>query len=477
MDKLQPSDIINQSLWLFDDYFPKFLDGAKIRELIHEDKSDLVHKSRVETLKKIYETVKLEEIIEMSNVVKQPWMFGDILAYIINDSEEIITLCCLLNDNSNQMIKGFVSRKSSLNDLDWIFKLYEDLREMGFSDEIIVNIFLPLNQNKKLWDFINSTTDLIKSIYWKNVHPQFYHCDVEVKILGINYLLEHKRFFSAIDFCSHSVENLPSELIVELLEKTASIKTDEKNNLQGYQFNQIFEELGKRKDIEEKTLLRLEWYYIPVLTSYGNRIKPNLLHAELSANPEFFMDILRYIYKPDNEEIEEESLGLSEEVIINRARQANDLIYSWRKIPGMDDEFNINFEELNKWVNSVKELSAKYNRSRFAEAHIGKILTKVPLVNSPWPPKEICEIIEAYNSEVVNQNFIIEVRNNRGTTTRGAFEGGDQERELANYFIKQSEYYSTKYPIVSTILKKISERYDYDAKAENQRAELDRLEY
>ena len=475
--KLQPSDIINQSLWLFDDHFPKFIEGFKYKEISHEERSMLIHKARLEALEKIYETGGLDIILDMIQKVNLQRILGDILSNIITDRDEIITLCNLLNDEENQVIQGFIFRKSIIYDLEWIFKLYEDLKEKGLNDEILVRIFYSLNQNKDLWDFINSTTDLIRNTYWKNVYPQFYHCGVDDQILGIKYLLEYKRFFSAIDFCSHSVENLPTELIVDLLEKTATIKTDEKNNLQEYQFNQLFEELGKRKDINEKTLLRLEWYYIPVLTSYGSRIKPTLLHDELSTNTEFFMDILRFIYKPDNEEVEEETLGLSEEVIINRARQAHDLLESWRKIPGMDKEFNINFEELKMWVIAVKELSVKYNRSKVAYVHIGKILTKIPLKKSPWPPNEICEIIELCNSDVINRNFIIEVQNNRGITTRGAFEGGYQERELAKFFNEQSEYYCTKYPIVSTILKKISDRYEYDAKDEDKRAELDSLEY
>ena len=476
-NKLQPSDIINQSLWLFDDHFPKFIEGLKYKEISYEERGDLIYKARLEVLEKIYKTEGLDKILDMAQKVNLQRVFGDILANILTNRDEIISLCNLLNDEENQMIQGFIFRKSIMYDLEWIFKLYEDLKEKGFSDEVLVRVFYSLNQNKTLWDFINSTSDLIRNTYWKNVYPQFYHCSVDDQILGIKYLLEYKRFFSAIDFCSHSVKKLPTDLIVDLLEKTATIKTNEKNNLQGYQFNQLFEELGKRDDINDKTLLKLEWYYITVLTSYGNTIKPTLLHAELSANPEFFIDILKCIYKPDKDEVEEDTLDLSEEIIVNRARQAHNLLESWKKIPGMDEEFNINFEKLNKWVNAAKELSVKCNRTKVTDVHIGKILTKIPLKKSPWPPTEICKIIESYNSEILNSNFIIEVRNNRGTTTRGAFEGGNQERELARFFIEQSDYYRTKFPIVSTILKKISERYEYDAKDEDQRAELDRLEY
>jgi len=77
----------------------------------------------------------------------------------------------------------------------------------------------------------------------------------------------------------------------------------------------------------------------PIVSSYGNNRNLKLLHEELSNNPNFFIDVLKCIYKPRNEEMfEEETKELTDEQIQNRAIQASELLRLWDIIPGVDDK-------------------------------------------------------------------------------------------------------------------------------------------
>ena len=100
------------------------------------------------------------------------------------------------------------------------------------------------------------------------------------------------------------------------------------------------------------------------------------------------MDVLKWIYKPDDEtKIEEQKNGLTDEQIQARARQAYELLNSWKSIPGVDETGNIDYDFLKNWVNIVRELAAEYGRVEVADIYIGQVLAQYPEdQDKAWPP-------------------------------------------------------------------------------------------
>ena len=474
---LQPSDEIKKSIWMYDDHRPEFPEGFVYKKVSYDEQQEAINERRKDALKNIYSNFGIEKIKELSFSVKQPHILGNTLAHIITDELEILSLCDFVNNENckKDFIRSFIFRKSILEGIDWVFDLYEKLKQQGFNNKSLAQLFITLNQDKKLWDFIDSTNTSIRNNYWLNVLPHFYHISLDEKIIGLNYLIEFKRYFSAIDICSHFVKEIPSTLVIEILEKAATEKANENFRISGYEINLLFKTLDNRDDIERQILIRLEWLYLPILASYGSERSPKLLHAELSESPEFFIEVLKWAYKPDNDElIESDTKVLSEEEIQNRAKQAYKLLNTWKQIPGVGESGKI---DLNKWVNKVRELAGNCGRLDVADMYIGKILAQYPKKDNNWPSDKICTIIENINTDSIKNNFICAVFNQRGTVTKSAFEGGDQERKLAEYFNNFAINYKNKFPIVASVLEKISKSYEQDAKRADERAEKRELEY
>jgi hypothetical protein len=67
--------------------------------------------------------------------------------------------------------------------------------------------------------------------------------------------------------------------------------------------------------------------------------------------------------------------------------------------------------------------------------------------------------------------------NKRGFSTRGAFDGGDIEREKAAYFEKLANDCKNKYPNVAEIFKRMQQGYLAEARRMDEEAERNRLEY
>lgn len=483
-EKLKPLDVFNQHIWLFNDHWPAFPEGSKYVEnkfeKRHERQQNRIDQARSEALKIMLDEIGLNKTLELRKSVKESWSLGDAFARVITNEDKIISVCECLNDDKENLrfIHSFIFRKSVIEGFDWVTTLLKTLQGKGFSNKALSNILIPLNQSKQLWEFISTLEEEIQLEYWQNVYPRFYNIPVEEKIIGVQMLMKHKRFFSAIDICSHFAETIPTNLLSELLKKSATEEPSEPVNFRGYEIERIFEALDKRSDLDNSTLINLEWLYLPILDTYGTRRNPKVLQEELTKNPVFFVDVLKWIYIPkDKEKLEEERKDISEEAIQNRAKQSYHLLHSWKKIPGMKPDNSIDKTELMDWINKARELAESEGRLEVADMHIGQILAQYPENIAEWPQEKIFELMEVINSDSLNRNYSSAMFNKRGSSTRGPFDGGNIERGHAKYFEELANDYKNKYPNVSEIFQCLSSNYLIDAKRMDESAERDRLEY
>ncbi len=263
-----------------------------------------------------------------------------------------------------------------------------------------------------------------------------------------------------------------------MLKKAGIEEASETPRFRGYEIERIFEELDKREDVEKSAIINLEWIYLPILDSYRTRRNPKNLEEELANNPEFFIEVLKWIYIPqDKTLLEKEREGISDEAIQNRAKQAYHLLHSWKKIPGMQEDNSIDEAVLNEWVTKARSLAEAASRLNVADSEIGKVLAQYPENVPEWPQKKIFQTIEEINTDSLKRGYSSAMFNKRGSSTRGAFDGGDIERGKAAYFEKLANDIKNKYPNVAEIFKRLQQGYLADAKRQDESAERDRLEY
>jgi len=483
-EKLRPVDVVNQLVWLFNDHWPAFPEGFRYikgdSERRHDKQQKKIDEARSEAVNTFLKELGLKNTLELRKQVKESWALGDALAKIIKKQDEVFMACECLNDDREHLrfIHSFMFRKSILEGFEWIESLVKSLQQKGFSRQAISNILIPLSQTKQLWEFVSSLDIEIQNEYWKSIYPSFYNIPIDEKILGVEMLIKHKRFFSAIDIGSHFAEELPSNLLAELLKKAVTEEASETTSFKGYEIERIFEAIDKRNDLEKSVLINLEWLYLPLLDSYGTSRNPKTLEDELSKRPEFFIEVLKWVYVPkDSNKIEEERKGISDEVIQNRARQAYHLLHSWKIIPGMKEDNSIDETELNEWVKKARTLAEEASRLEVADMQIGQLLAQYPENAQQWPQEKIFKLIEEINTDSLKRNYSAAMSNKRSFSSRGAFEGGDIERDKATYFKKLADDFKNKYPNVADIFRRMEQRYLADAKQMDESAERDKLEY
>lgn len=478
---LEPNSIMDKYKWLFEKQYPQFPTGIDHDRIKHAEHERIIVERRKEAFNEIYNIYGLEGIIELARNLSDKRFIGDIAGYEVNSQEETEKILSLVQKEDEGLlafVKSFVFRKYALEEISSLGKIYSYLITNSFTNKTIADLFVPLIQSAELWDFIKNTNSEIDKEYWTNCYAQFFNLSIDYKIYGIKKLLEMKRFFTALDFVAIVVKEFPTDLLLDILFKVVREPANEKVQLQGYEFETLFIELDNRTDVDIKNMTQLEWEYLPILTRHGIERRPKYLEEELSSNPTFFVEVLTWIYKPhnDNEEIKVEEVT-QDEMSIRRAEMCYTFLQSWEKVPGIDLEGTINYETLDDWISNVRNLAVKANRINIADYHIGKLLSGPPQDIDFWLQESICKILDKFNNEDINEGFCSGVFNKRGVVQKAYLEGGRQEKEIAELFLQKSREIAINFPITSSLLLKIAKRYEDDAKRENERSELEDLEY
>ncbi len=253
-ERLEPKDTELKYKWLFDEHWPTFPEGYTTEttsgESLHEQQQKKIIERRIQGLEKILDQFGIEGAIELNTRVKESWALGDTLAQIVDDEQTTISVAKLLsasNENTILFAQSFIYRKSVLNGEEWVFKFYNEFSKRQVDASTLAGLFIPLDQTLQLWDFLNQISKEIKTEYWLKMRPRFYSLEQDDKIYGIGELISHSRLISAIDISCHKVEEIPSELIVEILEKAATIDSQESARLHGYEIENY---LRQSKNVE-----------------------------------------------------------------------------------------------------------------------------------------------------------------------------------------------------------------------------------
>jgi len=477
-NKLEPGDIIKRYLWLFDDYWPKLPKGE---ESDYQKFEQIVTEKRIKVIRDIKAKLGTEGLIKLAEQSKNSHIVGTITAELPLADNEEESLFSLLSaeDKKVAFIQGYIWRKAFKNGNSWIKKIVDKALSKQWNSIKVINLFLALPQNRQIWNLLEKFKTQIQKEYWERIQPRFFNLPPEDKTYALQKLMYVKRYFSALDTAATFAKEIPPKLITELLEKAALERSkDDFHVVKPWNIEQLFKILDQSDKTEKDKIAKLEWLYLPILASVGSGRPPKMLHQQLSNDPEFFAEVIKWIYKPKSENVEETEENMPQEFKEQRAHLAWELLHTWKTIPGSDSSGRINYQKLKSWVEKARELCEKLDRLEVCDIHIGQVLVySTPDEDGNWPPEEVCRIIEEIESKNLEKGFRTEIMNKRGVVTKSPFEGGQQERELAEQYRKYADRWNDTYPKVASILRKIGEYYEFVARREDKEAEKRGLEW
>lgn len=299
-----------------------------------------------------------------------------------------------------------------------------------------------------------------EGIYWKQANVNPYATDDDL-IPAIDKLLEFGRPVAVIDcFYCMAHRKIPLDInrsIKALLQ--AATSPEEKNTYGFTHATDLIQALQESPDVPVGDMVQVEFLYLPLLSRHNNA-EPKHLHKRLSESPEFFCEVISYVYrsKDDPKEGQEEDKSLK-----NIATNAWHLLYDWERTPGTQDDGSFSGDAFLDWFTKAKALCESVGRLDGAMIEVGKVLRYTPKdPDGLWIHKSVLDVLESRESEIIREFFRSEVFNSRGV--HWVDPTGKPEQDLANEWLEKANAVEMLgYPRFASELKSLADSYARDA--------------
>jgi hypothetical protein len=178
-----------------------------------------------------------------------------------------------------------------------------------------------------------------------------------------------------------------------------------------------------------------------------------------------FVDLVRHGYRrADDADVDDVRPEL--------AAHAWQVLDGLRRLPGSDEHGHVNADALRTWVKRARELLAEADRVDVGDQTLGQFLANSPPgQDGVWPAEPVRDVIEASQSDELEEGLAIGRYNSRGTTVRDPYEGGASERELALRLRVDAARLDVRWSRTSRVLRRLADDYDADAERYDRDAE------
>lgn len=468
--QFEPADDLSKVAWLFSEYHPRLPDP--------ETKADYtaVDKAREEAVRKLYQAGGVEKILSLAQTVKMPRFVAFAAGNVI---EDLSCIEMLIDEtlNKSEALDEFaiILSAHAINKFpaEWLNRVLLKSTAKEINDQNAAKLLLAWPDNPATWSFAAMLGPEMEKSYWENKQVRFLSDDKDVVETAVRKYLSVGRALAAIELIGWKREIVSSELMLETLDQAI----DELNKLKGpsnmlqFEFERVFEALAARTDVPPIEIATREYKYLPILemSLIDGRTQELTLHKLMAEDPAFFVMIICDVFKAASGEPREPT-----EDAHRRASLGYRLLDSFHVIPGID-EGNINTEELKNWVETVRRLAKEKDRAKIAEEFIGHLLAYAPSDSDGfWPHVAIRNLLEESKSDQLELGILIERSNMRGVVTKAMYEGGSQERTLAENARAQAKG-TAKWPRTSALWRRFADGLEFDAKREDERAKQDEM--
>jgi hypothetical protein len=192
---------------------------------------------------------------------------------------------------------------------------------------------------------------------------------------------------------------------------------------------------------------------------------PRALPAALASDPELFVLLARHVYaRTDGAE--------EDDVRPELASHAWRVLHELRRVPGQRADGSVDAAQLREWVEEVRRRLSEADRSDAADDVLGQLLSSAPLGSDGiWPAEPVRDIVERLRSPHFDSGLEIGRLNARGITMRDSYDGGAQERALADGLRADARRLQARWSRTARILRSMADSYEDEARQHDREAE------
>ncbi|WP_189005266.1 hypothetical protein [Deinococcus roseus] len=425
----------------------------------------------------IYEESGLVGVLTLSEHTANAIRIGELLGLLEVMTEEPNELGFLdqylgnSDSKLDDLARGFLIGRFQLKGQQWLDQLKtKQVQSWTVSQQVSFALVLP--RNAETWDFVDHLGQDTKNLYWAKLSP--WNIETVDEARAVQEFLNHNRAVAALSMLVRSPREggLTEEQILGFLEASRAFNWQpEPGVLDSISFHLggLLRRLFDSKKVDLGRLAALEWFFLPFFSRHDE--PPATLQAWLRESPDFFVELISYIYLPDGEQPGEVTEDRQRKV-----KQSRELLLAWMGFPCRSEDpevSDLDAEAFTAWVKRVLQLATEKNRLKPATLELARVLARSPYgADGSWPHEAVRDAIEFWPETLLDQFLHSAVNRNRGVTVRGLTDGGEQERQLAARYQQRANHCRATHPRTADILDRLAESYLREADHEDQDADL-----
>jgi hypothetical protein len=423
LDKLQPGDTVEQIAWLFDEHMPHVPSESNLPSY------EAIEPERQKAIARLISADVDTAITRLLRRAKLPQTVTAPAVVVLGTPERVAAIVDEeFGAGADMQSISLMSAHARFQFGDsWSSIISAGLLSHRWSRDQVNILVLSWRDERATWDFLHSLGPEIEDQYWKQSPIHWVQGGTEDLEFAARKLLDAGRPLAAIRAMHHSAGEISTEILFELLDAAInelSSSPDHASTNLSYEIDDLFQVLRNRVEVAPVDIARREYTYLPL---FGYREKNLTIHTLLAQDPPLFVSILVDVFKPESGEPREAT-----EQQVARAKIGYRLLSEFKIVPGTVNG-ELDTSKLSEWITEVRKIATENDRPTMADEYVGKVLAHTPTdPDGVWPDKKVAELIEKLGSKKIEQGISIERLNMRGATWRGPFDGGDQERTIAN---------------------------------------------
>jgi len=482
LKKFAPTDAIERVGWLLATPWPRLPQG----EPEHYDAKDTsVKAAQKEAAREVLDKASMDKILEFSSTIQYQGVLGHSLAMAVKDENEgnnvLDGLLTRVADMS-VLVRGFALGRVEIAGPGWVDEQIKRLKAQGnYSSLPCALLYFGLPEGSETWSAVSAHGKDVETAYWKQASGYSRTSKNDNAPIAVEKLLDVKRAEAALQIAGDPHVSIPSAVLQRLLQELLNM--DEKKIHAGvmeeYHLGHIFNQLYEKHELPIEEIAKLEWPFAAIFDELKRYTSsPMALHRALQRDPQFFAQLITFIYKRDDHALDPTHGDVTEEMAERRARVARKVLDSWYLIPGVKDDGTLDEKELSEWVKAARKQCTETKHVIGCDLQTGFMLAHAPAdPDGTWPHAAVRNLIERLNNKTIDRHIQNEIYNSRGVVSRGINDGGKQERELAEKYKKMSDVVKVKWPRTSAMLRGIAEYYEHQARLEDIDSDLQDLRW
>ena len=473
-DRLKPSDLVIEHAWLFKDGWVDL--PVRHKDEDFEGRQVLSARTRAEALTAVFASEGWRGLARLADETNGGWTIGmhvvdagvsldDVIQWVSISAGELergeqrtslaagILNTAIRREGHNVVHRFLASADSERRDLDWKVRL------LTFALE-----------EKATWDVVQSLGLAAHKEYWRQCLGNIWvHDDPPHLQYALTQLLEAGRPVTALRACHIKFKGIDPEVIMHILEGLLKGVEPETMLPQPYYIQEAIDYVEESGAIDRIRLAQIEFGLIKALGFDGEQHAASL-YTVLMSQPEVFVELLCVLYRPKSGETEEVTEGGQA-----AASNAWSILHACKRQPGTMEDGKTTEESARVFVEKVRHLATEKDRAEVCDIQLGEIMARGGAgEDGVFPNEPIRNVIERTGSQAMLDGFRTGCFNKRGVTSRGVFDGGEQERALSAEYRANAKALEITHPQLAATLENLAKSYDRDGLAEDLEARLRR---